>query len=185
MAQETLDFHVKPRGFAALSVERRREIASQGGRAAHDSGHAHQYTTESARQAGSKGGRHHSREHMAQIGRRGGIVSGATRRGETLDPRPVAARKSSPFELVIHLEDSEREGVRLVVHRMAIVEAQPLHSWAVAGLRLARVPRVGEFAQFKRRRPGQHHWLLWSPRYRVTQIERRRLKPEEAAPCPA
>lgn len=44
----------KPRGFATLTPERRREIASQGGRAAHESGNAHQYTSDEARAAGSK-----------------------------------------------------------------------------------------------------------------------------------
>lgn len=35
---------------------RQREIASQGGRAAHRSGNAHQFTSEEAREAGRKGG---------------------------------------------------------------------------------------------------------------------------------
>ena len=40
------------RGFAAMSPERQREIASLGGRAAHQSGHAHEFTPEEARAAG-------------------------------------------------------------------------------------------------------------------------------------
>lgn len=44
------------RGFAALSPERRREIASIGGRAAHQQGTAHQFTKEQAVIAGRKGG---------------------------------------------------------------------------------------------------------------------------------
>lgn len=47
----------KPRGFAALPPERRREIARQGGLAAHEAGTAHQFTPEEAREAGRKGGR--------------------------------------------------------------------------------------------------------------------------------
>ena len=43
-----------PRGFAAMNPERQREIASLGGRAAHQSGHAHQFTSEEARAAGKK-----------------------------------------------------------------------------------------------------------------------------------
>lgn len=39
------------RGFAHLTPEQRREIASQGGRAAHASGNAHQYTPAEARAA--------------------------------------------------------------------------------------------------------------------------------------
>ncbi|GMA15584.1 KGG domain-containing protein [Deinococcus metallilatus] len=44
------------RGFAAMDPARQREIASQGGRAAHRSGNAHQFTSEEAREAGRKGG---------------------------------------------------------------------------------------------------------------------------------
>jgi uncharacterized protein len=43
-----------PRGFAAMDPQRQREIASLGGRAAHQSGHAHEFTTEEARAAGKK-----------------------------------------------------------------------------------------------------------------------------------
>jgi general stress protein YciG len=62
------------RGFAAMSPERQRQIASMGGRTAHASGHAHKYTSEEARAAGRKGGAAVSqdREYMARIGRRGG-----------------------------------------------------------------------------------------------------------------
>jgi general stress protein YciG len=42
------------RGFAAMSPERQRQIASLGGRAAHQSGHAHEFTSEEARVAGKK-----------------------------------------------------------------------------------------------------------------------------------
>jgi general stress protein YciG len=42
------------RGFAAMDPKRQREIASLGGRAAHQSGHAHEFTTEEARAAGRK-----------------------------------------------------------------------------------------------------------------------------------
>jgi uncharacterized protein len=44
------------RGFAAMSPERQREIASKGGRAAHEQGVAHQWNSDEARQAGRKGG---------------------------------------------------------------------------------------------------------------------------------
>lgn len=46
----------KRRGFASMDRERVREIARRGGRAAHASGHAHEFTHEEARAAGSKGG---------------------------------------------------------------------------------------------------------------------------------
>ena len=62
------------RGFAGMSDERQRQIASQGGRAAHRQGTAHEFSTSEARQAGQKGGEAVSRDrrHMAEIGRRGG-----------------------------------------------------------------------------------------------------------------
>lgn len=44
----------KPRGFAALTPEQRRDVATRGGRAAHASGHAHQYTPEEGRAAAAK-----------------------------------------------------------------------------------------------------------------------------------
>jgi uncharacterized protein len=44
------------RGFASMSPEKQREIASKGGRAAHQKGTAHEWTSEEARRAGRKGG---------------------------------------------------------------------------------------------------------------------------------
>ena len=44
-----------PHGFAAMTPERRREVASRGGKAAHASGNAHQWTPEEALAAGKKG----------------------------------------------------------------------------------------------------------------------------------
>jgi hypothetical protein len=41
------------RGFASMDPERQREIASEGGRAAHAKGTAHEFTPEEARRAGS------------------------------------------------------------------------------------------------------------------------------------
>ena len=43
-------------GFERLTPERRREISSRGGRAAHAVGKAHRFTVEEAREAGRKGG---------------------------------------------------------------------------------------------------------------------------------
>lgn len=65
------------RGFASMDEERQREIASEGGRAAHASGNAHEFSSEEARRAGQKGGEAVSanREHMARIGRKGGESS--------------------------------------------------------------------------------------------------------------
>jgi len=42
------------RGFASMDKERQREIASEGGRAAHEKGTAHEFDSEEAREAGQK-----------------------------------------------------------------------------------------------------------------------------------
>lgn len=72
------------RGFAAMDEARQREIASQGGRAAHEKGTAHEFTSQEAREAGRKGGEAVSqdREHMAMIGRRGGEARGGRHQAE-------------------------------------------------------------------------------------------------------
>jgi general stress protein YciG len=44
------------RGFAAMSIEKQREIARKGGRASHEKGTGHEWNPESARAAGRKGG---------------------------------------------------------------------------------------------------------------------------------
>ena len=63
----------KRRGFAAMDRARQRAIASEGGRAAHRKGTAHEFTPDEARAAGHKGGVavSENRDHMALIGRRG------------------------------------------------------------------------------------------------------------------
>lgn len=54
------------RGFAGMDADQQRQIASAGGRAAHASGHAHEFTPEEAREAGRKGGEARSqRSRMA------------------------------------------------------------------------------------------------------------------------
>ena len=58
------------RGFASMSPEKQREIASKGGRAAHEKGTAHEWTADEARAAGRKGG-------QISRGGRGRLVAGA------------------------------------------------------------------------------------------------------------
>lgn len=41
------------RGFASMDPEQQREIAAEGGRAAHEKGTAHEFTSEEARKAGA------------------------------------------------------------------------------------------------------------------------------------
>jgi len=72
------------RGFAAMDQAKQREIASKGGKAAHESGRAHEFTPEEAREAGRKGGEaaHESGraheftpEEAREAGRKGGEAS--------------------------------------------------------------------------------------------------------------
>ena len=44
------------RGFASMDRSKQKEIASKGGKAAHQKGTAHEWTSEEAREAGRKGG---------------------------------------------------------------------------------------------------------------------------------
>ena len=50
-------FHPPKRGFAAMKPEAQRELARQGGKAAHAKGTGHQWTRAEAAEAGHKGGR--------------------------------------------------------------------------------------------------------------------------------
>ena len=74
------------RGFAAMDPERQKKIASEGGRAAHKQGVAHEWSREEAREAGRKGGQivSRNREHMSEIGRKGGQRSGSRRSQRSL-----------------------------------------------------------------------------------------------------
>jgi len=54
------------RGFASMDEDLQRQIASAGGKAAHASGNAHQWTPEEASAAGKKGGRARRSRRMAE-----------------------------------------------------------------------------------------------------------------------
>ena len=63
-----------------MSAEKQREIASKGGRAAHEKGTAHEWTADEARSAGRKGG---------QVSRGG--------RGRLITPEPQPAIPQDGF----------------------------------------------------------------------------------------
>lgn len=65
------------RGFASMDDTLQRQIASKGGKAAHEKGTAHQFNRDEARAAGRKGGVtvSRNRQHMAEIGKKGGVIS--------------------------------------------------------------------------------------------------------------
>jgi general stress protein YciG len=56
------------RGFASMDRNKQREIASKGGKAAHQKGTAHEWTSEEAREAGRKGGMASHRRKQEQQG---------------------------------------------------------------------------------------------------------------------
>ena len=81
MAGESPVRRKERRGFASMSPEKQREIASKGGRAALLKGTAHEWTSEEARLAGRKGGQSvpgskrsfsQNRQLAAVAGRKGG-----------------------------------------------------------------------------------------------------------------
>jgi len=71
------------RGFASMDPQKQREIASEGGKAAHASGNAHEFTAEEARRAGSMshkndGNRQSQGGGSRQDGNEGGGIRGGS-----------------------------------------------------------------------------------------------------------
>ncbi|WP_437627689.1 KGG domain-containing protein [Sorangium sp. So ce1151] len=88
------------RGFAAMNAEQQRQIASQGGKAAHEKGTAHEFTSEEARAAGRKGGEvvSQNREHMASIGRKGAEARSQGSNGSRRASRGSHEQQMKPSE---------------------------------------------------------------------------------------
>ena len=73
------------RGFASMDPEQQREIASEGGRAAHEKGTAHEFTSEEARRAGSQSHKNDGNRQSASTESRDKASSdqdGASRQGQ-------------------------------------------------------------------------------------------------------
>lgn len=103
------------RGFASMDPDRQKEIASRGGRAAHEKGTAHEWSSNEAREAGRKGGVTVSRDraHMAAIGREGGESRSAAARQARQD-------RHGEREVPMHItRDTER--------RTAVFGDRPRH----------------------------------------------------------
>jgi general stress protein YciG len=68
----------KNQGFASMTPEKRKAIASKGGKAAHAKGKAHKFNQETGQRAGFNGGRAlfatKGRAYMVEIGRKGGLA---------------------------------------------------------------------------------------------------------------
>jgi general stress protein YciG len=79
------------RGFASMDRSKQREIASKGGKAAHQKGTAHEWTSEEAREAGRKGGMASHRRKL-EDGTGGSDVDDAVEGAE-------GSRESSPIDV--------------------------------------------------------------------------------------
>jgi len=88
------------RGFASMDPERQREIASEGGKAAHASGNAHEFSSEEARKAGSMSHKNDGNRQSGSGGSGGGsgggnnAGSGGGTRGGTPEQHAQAGRQS-------------------------------------------------------------------------------------------
>ena len=86
------------RGFASMDQDKQRAIAAKGGRAAHASGNAHEFSPAEARVAGRKGGEaiSRNRQHMAAIGREGGHARHANARQQQQQPQEIERTAAGP-----------------------------------------------------------------------------------------
>lgn len=82
-------------GFASMDPQRQREIASEGGRAAHASGNAHEFNSQEAREAGSMS---HKNDGNKQSGNQGSSNQGGNQqsgqRGGSSEQHAQAGRQS-------------------------------------------------------------------------------------------
>lgn len=87
MAENTGNSDKSKRGFGSMDEEKQREIASKGGKAAHEEGTAHEFDSEEASEAGRKGGESQGKENnpgnfandaekAREAGKKGGENSG-------------------------------------------------------------------------------------------------------------
>jgi len=74
------------RGFASMDRNKQKEIASKGGKAAHQKGTAHEWTSEEAREAGRKGGMASHRRKQE------GIPDGADPAAASIDAQESQSR---------------------------------------------------------------------------------------------
>jgi general stress protein YciG len=81
------------RGFASMDRSKQREIASKGGKAAHQKGTAHEWTSEEAREAGRKGGMASHRRKQEQPE---GSGSGESQMDETMNAEQMMGTDNLP-----------------------------------------------------------------------------------------
>jgi general stress protein YciG len=87
------------RGFASMDPAKQRAIAAEGGRAAHASGNAHEFSSEEAREAGRKGGQaSHGGKADASNKSSGSHSSSGGTRGGSSEQHSEAGRQSHKNE---------------------------------------------------------------------------------------
>ncbi|HEY9777436.1 MAG TPA: KGG domain-containing protein [Planktothrix sp.] len=91
------------RGFASMDRAKQREIASKGGRAAHEKGTAHEFDASEAREAGRKGGKvaHEkgtAHEFTSQEAREAGRKGGQAR-SKNAQKQPMNEASSEPAQM--------------------------------------------------------------------------------------
>jgi uncharacterized protein len=91
------------RGFASMDRAKQREIASKGGKAAHQKGTAHEWTSEEARDAGRKGGIASHQRRREQMG------GGSSEDTESVDTETT---RNSASESMRGSASSSMDGVR-------------------------------------------------------------------------
>jgi len=77
------------RGFASMERNKQREIASKGGKAAHQKGTAHEWTSEEAREAGRKGGMASHRRKQEQQPTESAVASDTSGSEQMLDNEDI------------------------------------------------------------------------------------------------
>ena len=86
------------RGFASMDRSKQRDIASKGGKAAHQKGTAHEWTSEEAREAGRKGGMasHRRKQEQQQQTPEGGGNKGGDDSGGDPNPEQMMGSDNLP-----------------------------------------------------------------------------------------
>ena len=99
------------RGFASMDRAKQREIASKGGKAAHQKGTAHEWTSEEARDAGRKGGiaSHQRRREQAAANSGNTPETARDRSGMDRDSEPgsYSSERGSSSESSVSMEENE------------------------------------------------------------------------------
>ena len=78
-----------------MDRSKQREIASKGGKAAHQKGTAHEWTSEEARNAGRKGGLASHARRRERLAQQGGSVTGVTPESRPGEPASQDAARAA------------------------------------------------------------------------------------------